>query len=61
MPECKFGLNDRLVLEKESAQNGGQLSAARSSGGGGGKLVDLDDCSFHQCVKLNDYDTTRTM
>lgn len=42
MPECKFGLNDKLIMEKEgSAQN------TNASGG-----VELDDCSFHRYVWL---------
>lgn len=38
MPECKFGLNDKLIMEKEG--NGQSTNAA------GG--VELDDCSFHR-------------
>ena len=39
MPECKFGLNDKLSMEKENA-SGSQVS---KSGG-----VELDDCTFHR-------------
>ncbi|KAN0065260.1 clathrin associated protein complex medium subunit [Thecaphora frezii] len=49
MPECKFGLNDKLVLEK-SDKNRGKVDA-----------VELDDCQFHQCVKLGKYDTDRSI
>lgn len=41
MPECKFGLNDKLIMEKEggaSAAAAGQLSAG----------VEIDDCTFHR-------------
>lgn len=48
-PECKFGLNDKLVIDK-----GG-------TGGGGGDAVELDDCRFHQCVRLNDFDADRSI
>ncbi|EAU88943.2 AP-2 complex subunit mu [Coprinopsis cinerea okayama7 len=48
-PECKFGLNDKLVIDK----GGG--------GGGGGDAVELDDCRFHQCVRLNEFDASRTI
>jgi AP-2 complex subunit mu-1 len=48
-PECKFGLNDKLVIDK----SGG--------GGGGGDAVELDDCRFHQCVRLNEFDSSRTI
>ncbi|KAK2459429.1 hypothetical protein APHAL10511_008540 [Amanita phalloides] len=46
-PECKFGLNDKLVIDK--------------NGPSGGDAVQLDDCQFHQCVRLNDFDATRTI
>lgn len=38
MPECKFGLNDKLIMEKE-----GNGQSTNASGG-----VELDDCSFHR-------------
>lgn len=49
MPECRFGLNDKLVLEKND-KNRGKVDA-----------VELDDCQFHQCVKLSKYDTDRSI
>ncbi|GAC95247.1 hypothetical protein PHSY_002822 [Pseudozyma hubeiensis SY62] len=49
MPECRFGLNDKLVLEKND-KNKGKVDA-----------VELDDCQFHQCVKLGKYDTDRSI
>jgi AP-2 complex subunit mu-1 len=39
MPECKFGLNDKLIMEKEG-------NAGHSTNKSGG--VELDDCSFHR-------------
>lgn len=48
MPECKFGLNDKLVIEKESSHN-------RKSG------VEIDDCTFHRCVRLGKFDADRTI
>ena len=47
MPECKFGLNDKLVIDKSEK---GAIDA-----------VELDDCRFHQCVRLNEFDSTRTI
>ena len=47
-PECKFGLNDKLVIDKNER-------------GGGGDAVELDDCRFHQCVRLDEFDSTRTI
>ena len=35
MPECKFGLNDKLVIDKEPKSRG-------KSG------VEIDDCTFHR-------------
>jgi len=52
MPECKFGLNDKLVMAKK-AQHGNQ--GKKSNG------VELDDCTFHQCVKLNKFESDRTI
>ncbi|KAJ3514203.1 hypothetical protein NLJ89_g2505 [Agrocybe chaxingu] len=46
-PECKFGLNDKLVIDKNEK--------------GISDAVELDDCRFHQCVRLNDFDATRTI
>lgn len=46
-PECKFGLNDKLVIDKGEK--------------GLGDAVELDDCRFHQCVRLNEFDSTRTI
>jgi AP-2 complex subunit mu-1 len=40
MPECKFGLNDKLIMEREE-----------ESGTGGTKkpqAVEIDDCIFHR-------------
>jgi AP-2 complex subunit mu-1 len=46
-PECKFGLNDKLVIDKNDR--------------GTSDAVELDDCRFHQCVRLNDFDTDRSI
>ncbi|KAJ3042705.1 hypothetical protein HDV00_006762 [Rhizophlyctis rosea] len=55
MPECKFGLNDRVLLEKEGKI--GASPAGRKAPG----AVELDDCQFHQCVKLASFDSNRTI
>ncbi|KAK0482676.1 Mu homology domain-containing protein [Armillaria novae-zelandiae] len=46
-PECKFGLNDKLVIDKSER--------------GTSDAVELDDCRFHQCVRLNDFDADRSI
>mmetsp|Transcript_20293 Transcript_20293/g.24260 ORF Transcript_20293/g.24260 Transcript_20293/m.24260 type:complete len:434 (+) Transcript_20293:455-1756(+) len=49
MPECKLGLNDRMLLEAQG----------RSSSKG--KSVDLEDMKFHQCVRLARFENDRTI
>ncbi|TFK68278.1 clathrin adaptor, mu subunit [Pluteus cervinus] len=46
-PECKFGLNDKLVIDQKDR---GSIDA-----------VELDDCRFHQCVRLHDFNASRTI
>jgi len=53
MPECKFGLNDRLLLDDAT----GRTKATRAAAGS----VTLEDCQFHQCVKLGRFDADRTI
>ncbi|RKP20684.1 clathrin adaptor, mu subunit [Rozella allomycis CSF55] len=48
MPELRLGLNDKVMLE-----NNGN-SGAR-------KAVEMEDIKFHQCVRLNRFDTDRTI
>ncbi|GAA5953559.1 hypothetical protein JCM21900_006204 [Sporobolomyces salmonicolor] len=58
-PECKFGLNDKLVIDKNKSGQG-----ARAKGPTGSiedSMVELDDCQFHQCVKLGKFDSDRTI
>jgi AP-2 complex subunit mu-1 len=52
MPECKFGLNDKVMMENSMANSGKKTQAAK---------VQLDDCQFHQCVKLGKFDAERTI
>lgn len=53
-PECKFGLNDKLILDQSGARPS-ELGSIENS------LVELDDCQFHQCVKLGKFDSDRTI
>ena len=53
MPECRFGMNDKLLLDKEAKVSG--ISRKRKP------AVQLDDLSFHQCVKLNKFDSDRVV
>ncbi|KAF9585617.1 hypothetical protein BGW38_001526 [Lunasporangiospora selenospora] len=55
-PECKFGLNDRLLLEKDAVNRSTGGTQKRSP-----NTVEIDDCQFHQCVKLGKFDSDRTI
>jgi len=57
-PECKFGLNDRLVLDRANKQRGDAAGQAAAEGPGS---VELDDCHFHPCVRLEGFETDRTI
>ncbi|KAJ5282277.1 hypothetical protein N7497_002557 [Penicillium chrysogenum] len=64
-PECKFGLNDRLLLDTgESSSNmnnpggGNGLSTSKTTRAAAGSVT-LEDCQFHQCVKLGRFDADR--
>ncbi|XP_018655560.1 putative clathrin coat associated protein ap-50 [Schistosoma mansoni] len=53
MPECKFGFNDKVSLENK------QRSTAGTEDRSGG--IAIDDCQFHQCVKLGRFETEHTI
>jgi len=74
MPECKFGLNDKLTLDKVKGGSGGQASYGANDSNGGGingnesssgsksrNAIALDDCTFHQCVKLSKFESERAI
>ncbi|XP_020270598.1 LOW QUALITY PROTEIN: AP-1 complex subunit mu-2-like [Asparagus officinalis] len=48
MPECKLGLNDRVLLEAQGRATKG-------------KAIDLEDIKFHQCVRLARFENDRTI
>jgi len=47
-PELKLALNEELVIGK-------------GTGPGGYGVIEIDDCNFHECVKLNDFDALRIL
>ena len=47
MQECKLGMNDKLLMEKEPRKAGVTTSD---------KGITIDDMKFHQCVKLPKFD-----
>ncbi|PHH80509.1 hypothetical protein CDD80_1276 [Ophiocordyceps camponoti-rufipedis] len=59
-PECKFGLNDRLLLDNDSLQSypSGNRTGTKATKAAAGSVT-LEDCQFHQCVKLGKFDSDR--
>lgn len=63
MPECKFGMNDKLVVDKQNKSS----AALDSSGDSSNKKntskagIAIDDCTFHQCVKLSKFESERSI
>ena len=52
MPECKLGMNDKLLMEKEPKKSGVTTMD---------KGITIDDMKFHQCVKLPKFDKERSI
>jgi len=52
MPECKFGMNDKLLMSKEP-RKGGSTSVDKG--------IAIDDIKFHQCVRLSKFDKERAI
>jgi AP-1 complex subunit mu len=48
MPELKLGLNDKNLFDMQN----------RTSRG---KLIDMEDIKFHQCVRLNKFESERNI
>ena len=48
MPELKLGLNDKVLFEMT-----GRTSR--------GKLIEMEDIKFHQCVRLNKFESERNI
>ncbi|KAF9817794.1 hypothetical protein SFRURICE_013527 [Spodoptera frugiperda] len=62
MPECKFGINDKIVMEAKGKGNGGISGNTDSDPARSGKpVVVIDDCQFHQCVKLSKFETEHSI
>ena len=61
MPECKFGINDKITMEskgKSQTQSVALDDPARPSTSQTNKSsIAIDDCQFHQCVKLSKFES----
>jgi len=56
MPECRLGMNDKLRLQREESRGlGGAESKIKV------KSIEIDDCTFHHCVKLSKFESERTI
>ncbi|KAF5854645.1 hypothetical protein GGP41_007419 [Bipolaris sorokiniana] len=54
-----FGLNDRLTLGEDHLQQpSGNKAGAKATRAAAGSVT-LEDCQFHQCVKLGKFDADR--
>jgi len=54
MPECKIGINDKIVVDLKGKS--GDESSKSSKG-----VIAIDDCQFHQCVKLSKFESERAI
>ncbi|XP_064384823.1 AP-2 complex subunit mu-like [Halichondria panicea] len=66
MPECKFGMNDKLVVDKQAKPSTPEAASleqqiAKRSGNSGRSSIAIDDCTFHQCVKLSKFESERSI
>ena len=65
MPECKFGINDKITMENKN-KTGVSLEdpAVRGPGNPVGNTkssIAIDDCQFHQCVKLSKFESEHSI
>uniref|UniRef100_A0A915L0E4 MHD domain-containing protein n=1 Tax=Romanomermis culicivorax TaxID=13658 RepID=A0A915L0E4_ROMCU len=51
MPECKFGINDKLTMDTRAKATTEDPNRTNR------QAVAIDDCQFHQCVKLSKFET----
>merc|ERR1711957_761964 len=51
----KFGLNDKIMLDKQTTARAGARKGASNSS------IILDDCTFDKCVRLGRFDSDRSI
>eukprot|EP01116_Phalansterium_solitarium_P022346 TRINITY_DN733_c0_g1_i1.p1 TRINITY_DN733_c0_g1~~TRINITY_DN733_c0_g1_i1.p1 ORF type:complete len:432 (-),score=175.71 TRINITY_DN733_c0_g1_i1:185-1480(-) len=54
MPELRLGLNDRVQFGSIGGQQGSSSSSK-------GKAIEMEDVTFHQCVKLSKFEVDKTI
>lgn len=57
MPECKFGVNDKITVDTVSKG----VPIAEPSQNSSKSAIALDDCQFHQCVKLSKFESEHSI
>jgi len=55
MPICRFGLNDKVAMQKRKEARGSKKKVETGSG------IDLQDVTFHKAVRLTRYDQDKTI
>jgi len=61
MPECKLGLNDKILVEKDGPSAAVVRKAAPGQIGKARDAIAIDDCTFHRCVRLGKFDADRSI
>ncbi|KAL2316376.1 AP-2 complex subunit mu [Schizosaccharomyces pombe] len=56
MPECQFGLNDKLDFKLKQSESKSKSNNSRNPSSVNGGFVILEDCQFHQCVRLPEFE-----
>ncbi len=64
MPECKFGINDKLTIDNKGAKNvadnvAGVITSTTTTSGK--SSIAIDDIQFHQCVKLSKFESDHSI
>lgn len=60
-PELRLALNDDLIIGKNNYNGSASASSYSSASSGPIGPVVLDDCIFHECVHLDEFESSRTL
>jgi AP-1 complex subunit mu len=64
MPELRLGFNDRVSFSRAlggSMATGNQVGRQASQLGGRSRSIEVDDVTFHQCVKLSSFEANKVI